>query len=398
MDSSLPLVGLKVLDFTRLLPGPYATLVLADLGAEVIKIEAPKGGDYLRWMPPLTGKISYGFHALNSGKQSLAVDLKTEQGREIIHRLVVDADVVIESFRPGVMERLGLGFDALSTINPRLVYASISGYGQDGPWRGMAGHDLNYQALAGLVGSTGPRGKKPTMPGAQFADLGGGAFWGLTGILAALYHRQATGQGRYLDISMTDGSLSFLQMALAPHLGGGNPVPERGTDTLTGGLACYDVYETKDGGFMALAALEPKFWMAFCAATERPDLATKQFGSSRQIEATRSELASLFQSRTRDEWVLLLENVDCCCEPVLSPDELADHPLHVSRGNVVEDMAGIRRIRTPLRPKDAPAPGKSPALGGSTASLLASLGYTDEEIRSFSDDSVILCADESGKP
>ena len=397
MESSLALDGLRVLDFTRLLPGPYATLVLADLGAEVIKIESPKGGDYLRWMPPLTGKISYAFNALNSGKSSLAVDLKSREGIEIIHKLVVDADVLIESFRPGVMDRLGLGYEALKAINPKLIYCAISGYGQDGPMKERAGHDLNYQGLAGIVGSAGPRGEKPAMPGAQLADLGGGALWSLTGILAALYQRRSTGLGSFIDVSMTDGSLAFLQMALAPHLGSGAATPERGGDTLTGGLACYDVYETQDGKFMSLAALEPKFWVAFCTATQRTDLLSRQFGNSRQIEETRLELTDLFKSRTRAEWTALLEDVDCCCEPVLAPDELAYHPLHRERVNVIEDSAGVRRLRTPLRPRDAPAPEKAPGLGAGTTTILSGLGYTEEEIGSLSAKSVILCVDEPTK-
>jgi alpha-methylacyl-CoA racemase len=394
MTERLPLAGIRVLDFTRLLPGPYATLVLTDLGAEVIKIESPKGGDYLRWMPPLTGKTSYGFNALNSGKQSVAVDLKTPDGVEIIRRLVQDADVLIESFRPGVMDRLGLGFDSMREINPRLVYCAISGYGQDGPLSDKAGHDLNYQGLAGVLGMTGPRGAKPTMPGAQLADIGGGALWSLTGILAALVERERTGVGRFLDISMTDGSLAFLQMALAPHLGGGTPMSERGGDTLTGGLACYDLYETKDAKYMSLAALEPKFWVAFCTAAERPDLLSRQFGRAKQIEETRADLDTLFKTRTREEWTVLLRDVDCCCEPVLEPEELAEHPLHQERKNVIEDSAGLQRLRTPLRPRDAGNPLQAPGLGANTAGVLRQVGYSDEEIASLSGKSVVLCSDD----
>ncbi len=394
MESSLPLDGLRVLDFTRLLPGPYATLVLADLGAEVIKIESPKGGDYLRWMPPLTGKKSYAFNALNSGKESLAVDLKTDEGVAIIHKLLVDTDVVIESFRPGVMDRLGLGYDAMRRINPKIIYCAISGYGQDGPMKERAGHDLNYQGLAGIVGMTGPTDQKPTMPGAQLADLGGGALWSLTGILAALYERQATGEGRFIDVSMTDGSLAFLQMALAPHLGGNVEPASRGSDTLTGGLACYDVYETQDGKYMSLAALEPKFWVAFCNAVQRTDLLPRQFGNARQIEETRVDLARLFKSKTREEWVALLLDVDCCCEPILSADELADHPLHQARQNIIEDSAGVRRIRTPLRPRNVLPPQTAPVLGGETSKILSELGYTQEDIGSLSAQSVVLCGDD----
>ncbi len=380
MTQRLPLEGLKVVDFSRLLPGPYASLVLADLGAEVWKVEDVRGGDYLRWMPPLTGKTSYAFNALNGGKRSVALDLKKPEGVEVAKRLLADADVLIESFRPGVMDRLGLGYEALRQANPRLVYCAISGYGQDGPLRERAGHDLNYQAMAGVLGLAGPRDGAPAVPPIQLGDIAGGALWGLTGVLAALFARQTTGEGACVDVSMTDGAMAFLHMALAPHLGAGAAPPARGGDTLTGGQACYGIYETADGRFLSVAPLEPKFWQAFCQAIGRPDLQARQFGSAEQIEATRAEVAAVLKGRTRAEWEAVFAQTDACCEPVLEPDELASHPLHTARGNVIEDAAGTRRLRTPLRPVDAPAPTPAPALGADTRALLAALGYDEGTI------------------
>lgn len=392
MSDELALSGLRVLDFTRLLPGPYAGLVLADLGADVVKVESAKGGDYMRWIPPLDGRLSYSFKALNTGKRSVALDLKTPQGVAIARRMVAEADILLESFRPGVMDRLGLGYDVVAEINPRLIYCAITGYGQSGPCRDRAGHDLNFQALSGVLGLAGPSGAKPALPAAQLADLGGGALFSLTGVLAALYQRERTGKGTFVDISMTDGCLAFLQMALAAHLGGAKPMPERGTDTLTGGAACYDIYETKDGGFMAFCALEPKFWLAFCQAVDRLDLVPRHFGNAHQIEATRVDLQTLFRTRTRDEWVDLLAEHDTCCEPVLAPDEVAQHPLHVARRNVITDANGMRMIRMPLRDPDAEPPSAAPELGDSTADVLRELGYSLEEVQSLSEKNVILCA------
>ncbi len=375
MGATLPLEGLRVLDFSRLLPGPYASLVMADLGADVVKIEAPQGGDYLRFLPPLTGEVSYAFHALNSGKRSLAVDLKHPEGQAVVAALAAEADVVLESFRPGVMDRLGLGYEALRAVNPGVVFCAISGFGQDGPYRDRPGHDLNYAALAGALGLAGPADRPPALPSVQVADMGG-AMWSLVGILAALNARDRTGEGAFVDVSMTDGVTGLLTMALAPLLGGGAPAPPRGTDTLTGGQPCYGVYETRDGGHFSVAPLEPKFWQAFCAAVDKPEWLDRQYGDP----ALEADLAALFATRDRDAWAALLEGAGACCHPVLRPQELADHPLHVARGNVIRDAAGMARVRVPIRPRAAAPPGAAPALGEHSRDILAGLGRSEAEI------------------
>ena len=378
-----------MIDFSRLLPGPYASLVLADLGADVIKIETPKGGDYLRWLPPLAGKSSFAFSALNGGKRSLAVDMKRPEGRDLVAQLCADADVVLESFRPGVMDRLGLGWEELREANPSLVYCAISGYGQDGPYRERAGHDLNYAALAGLVGLAGPADDAPALSPVQVADIGGGSMWALVGILTALYSRQATGEGRFVDISMTEGAQSFLHGAIAAHVAGGGPPPERGRDTLTGGYGFYAVYETSDGRFFTVAALEPKFWQRFCDAIERPDLVKRQFGSPGLIEQTRAEIAAIFRTRTRDEWTAVFASVDACCEPVLGADELVDHPLHDARGVFLTDAEGMRRLRPPVRDRGAPLPAPAPLLGEHTRELLEELGMEEAGIAALLEGGVV---------
>ncbi len=369
-----PLSGLKVLDLSRLLPGPYASLVLADLGADVLKIEAPEGGDYLRWMPPLTGKVSWAFFALNAGKRSIAIDLKAPEGRDLVLRLAADADVLIEGFRPGVMDRLGLSYDALAAINPRLVYCAITGFGQTGPYRDAPGHDLDYLALAGVLGLGGPSDRPPQVLPIQVADIGG-SLWALVAILAALQARHTTGRGRFLDVSMTDGATGFLTAALASHLGGNTKPPPRGADTLTGGLLCYGVYETKDHKYLAVAPLEPKFWAAFCDKVGHSEWLKRQFDPS-----LRHELEALLKSKTRSEWEAVFHDSEACVEPVLAPDEVLNHPLHVARKLLTTSTDGLSRIRTPVRHLDAPPSGPAPGLGEHTREALIALGLTDAEV------------------
>ena len=283
--SELPLSDVRVLDLSRLLPGGFASLLLADLGADVIKVEDTGMGDYVRWAPPFYGDDSQQplgtrsalYLSLNRGKRSVRIDLKSDAGRDAFLRLAGEADVVLESFRPGVLDKLGVGYERLREQNPALVYCAISGYGLDGPNTARAGHDTNYLALNGLLGLTGAVDGAPVSSAGQIADLGGGGLMAVFGILAALHERGRSGEGQLVDVSMTDGSLSWLAMVAAAFLRDGR-VPRRGSEMLNGGVACYLPYECADG-WISCGALEPKFWQSFCAGVERPDLLEHQFAA-----------------------------------------------------------------------------------------------------------------------
>ncbi len=374
-----PLAGLRILDLTRLLPGPYATLVLADLGADVVKVEEPEGGDYCRALPPFVGDGSALFHLLNRNKRSVALDLKKAEGLEAFFALLRRFDVVIESFRPGVMDRLGLGFEELRRRQPRVILGSISGYGQTGPYRTRAGHDIDYQALGGLLGSTAGA------PGSQIADIGGGAWPAALGLLAAAYERERTGVGRRLEISMTEGALAFLAPEMGRWIAGG----ER--SVLGGAFPCYRLYRARDGRRLALGALEPKFWSAFCEAVGKPGWIDRQWEDGAFVE----EVEALFATRTRAEWLDLLRPADCCCEPVLEGDELFEHPLHTGRGAFFE-VAGlgatVRHARTPVRFDGHDVPrGAPPGLGEHTAAVLSEGGFSAQEIQELERRGAIRC-------
>ena len=381
MSLARALAGIKVLDLSRLLPGPFLTMILADMGADVIKVEAPGAGDYMRAMFPGREGMSGRFLAVNRNKRSLVLDLKEAQGRAAFLRMVERADVVVESFRPGVMDRLGLGWDVLRNCNPRLVLCSISGYGQDGPYRDRAGHDLDYVGLAGVLAMGGPRGGAPAMPGVQIADLAGGALWGATGILGALLGRDRTGEGAHLDISMTEGALALLAAELGNLDTAPDTRPSRGNQALNGGLACYRIYETADGKHLAVGALEPKFWLALNQAIGRAGHVAELAAPPEQQEAIAAEIAAIFRTRTRDAWLAVLAAHDCCCEPVLELDEVAAHPLHQARGvffSLPGDTGPVQQVRTPL---GAPAERRlAPRLGQHSREVLAEYGFDGAEI------------------
>jgi crotonobetainyl-CoA:carnitine CoA-transferase CaiB-like acyl-CoA transferase len=375
-----PLADLRVLDLSRLLPGPFLTMVLADLGADVVKLEDPALGDYVRQLPPLRGGVGARYLAVNRGKRSLALDLKSAAGRDALLRMAERADVVVESFRPGVLDRLGVGAAALTARNPRLVVCSLSGFGQDGPHVARAGHDLGYLALAGVLAMGGEPGGPPALPGVQLADLGG-ALWGATGILAALHGRAKHGRGAHLDISMTEGALALLAAELGAAAAGASPPPSRGVTPLTGGLACYAIYRCQDDRYLAVAALEPRFWLAFNAAIGRAADALEVAAPPARQAAIRAEVAAILVGRTRDAWVAALAGVDACAEPVLELDELAGHPQHAARGVffAIDDALGeLPQLRTPLGRPAAPRP--PPALGEGGAAVLAEYGFAPAEI------------------
>lgn len=380
-----PLEGIRVLDLSRLLPGPFLTMVMADLGADVVKVEDPKLGDYLRAIPPHKGGVSARFLAVNRGKRSIALDLKRPEHHAAFLAMVKQADVVVDSFRPGVLDRLGLGWAALSAVNPRLVLCSISGYGQSGPYVHRAGHDLNYLGIAGVLAmGAEAAGRPPAMPGVQIADLAGGALWSATGILAALVGRERTGKGSFVDISMTEGALALLAAELANLECGAHPT--RGREGLNGGTACYGVYRTADDRYLSVGAIEPKFWLAFNAAIGRkPDVSELILPPAGQ-ERVRGEIAAILAGKTRDEWQAIFAAHDCCCEPVYELDELPTHPQHVAREVffTVDTGAGgpMRQVRTPLGAPSAPSP--PPRLGEHTAAVLADYGFSPDEIAALS--------------
>ena len=378
------LEGIRVLDLSRLLPGGFCSLLLADFGADVIKVEDTGMGDYVRWAEPKYegADPSAGgamFLALNRGKRSVRIDLKTDGGREVLLRLARAADVVLESFRPVVMDRLGVGYERLREENPRLVYCAITGYGQDGPLRSRAGHDLNYLARTGVLALSGEADGPPVQAAAQIADVAGGALMAAFGIMAAL----RSGEGQFVDISMADGALSLLAMPAAQLLAGGAP-PRRGEQILGGRLLCYRPYACADG-HVSMGALEPKFWAAWCAGVGREDLAERQFepvGSDvhREVEA-------VFATRTRAQWEAFNDEHDCCLEPVLELDEALESELVRAREMVVEvEQPGagpVRLLGTPVKLSRTPAdPSRAggPALGADTDAVLAGAGYGPEEI------------------
>jgi crotonobetainyl-CoA:carnitine CoA-transferase CaiB-like acyl-CoA transferase len=380
-----PLEGLRVLDLSRLLPGGYATCLLADLGADVVKVEEPGRGDYIRWMPPMVGELSANHVALNRNKRSITLNLKTPEGRGVFEDLVPSFDVVVESFRPGVMDRLGVGWAALSAKHPRLVYCAITGYGQDGPRAGAAGHDVDYAAYAGVLGITGEPGGPPVVPGVQIGDLAGGGMAAVIAILAALRKRDATGEGDFCDVSMTDGLVSWLSMHAASFFATGD-VPRRGDMHLSGAHPCYRLYPAADG-WLAVGALEPKFWKALCEALDRPDLIDDGFAMGERRDAVVAELESLFSTRTRAEWMSRLGGSDVCVAPVNDFAETFADEQVLHRGMVVDaelpDGTAWRHIGVPV--KLAGAPGDvlrrpPPGLGEHTDEVLGEAGVDGSRI------------------
>jgi alpha-methylacyl-CoA racemase len=397
--------GVSVLDLSRLLPGGFCSLLLADHGADVLKVEDTGAGDYIRWAPPFVegagdSAKSALFLALNRNKRSIRIDLKQPEGRDVLLALVREHDVVLESFRPGVLDRLGVGYEAMRAANPRIVYCAITGYGQTGPLRDRAGHDMNYLAVAGVLGLTGEADGPPVQPAGQIADLGGGALTAAFAILAALRERDRSGEGQLIDISMTDGALSWLAMVAARHLADGE-VPERGRLELAGGLICYRPYACADG-WVTLGALEPKFWAAWCTGVQREDLIEQQF--ERPGSDAHAEVEAIFAARTRAEWEQFAQRIECCLEPVLDLDEAVGTELVRAREMVVGlDQPGaaepVALLGSPVKLSRTPAdcnrlPG--PALGEHTGEVLRAAGYGEAQIAALLESGAVAGAPEPG--
>ena len=377
---ALPLAGIRILDLSRLLPGPYLTQLLADLGAEAIKIETPRLGDYARIAPPEMG-LGGMFAAVNRGKKSVAVNYRNPRGREIFLKLAATADVILEGFKPGSVKKWGIDYEAVSTVKPDIVYCSLSGYGQEGPYRDRAGHDLNYLAVGGALALNARAGEAPLPYGLPAADLSGGMLAAIA-ILSALVGRGKTGRGMYLDMALLDGVISWMTPLAGGAYFNGLGI-SASSHPLLGGLPCFNIYETADGKYITLAAIEPTFWVDFCQRVARPDLIARRF--DRTIG---SELAALFRQRPRAEWLELFADSEACVEAVNSFEEILEHPQVKARGYVRAEYGQPVGMNSPFvfaRREVQPVP----ALGEQTREILLEIGMGEVEIMQMADDGVI---------
>jgi len=396
---SLPLAGLKILDFTTLLPGPYATQLLADMGAEVLRIESPTRPDLVKLMPPFVGgdengkgKVSAAHATLNRNKQSMTLDLKHPEAKAIIHKLLAEYDIVIEQFRPGVMQRLGLDYSSLKKIQPQLIYCSITGYGQTGALKDRAGHDINYLALSGLASFSGRKETGPVLSGTQIADIAGGSHHAVMAIMAAHIQRITTNEGQYLDISMSDAALALTTMFGSNALASGEN-PELGGEMLNGGLF-YDYYQTSDDRYISIGSLEPNFAMTLLSVLELTDWKKKIADQSEESQQeVRAAISDKISTQSLSYWQAEFAKVDACVEPVLTVNEAAKHPHFIDRGMITEaeDCNGnkVAQIDSALPFKRDNAHQVGTPLGTDSIDMLQQLGYSAEEIIRLQDSSCI---------
>ncbi|TCO83779.1 crotonobetainyl-CoA:carnitine CoA-transferase CaiB-like acyl-CoA transferase [Plasticicumulans lactativorans] len=392
MSRPPPLAGLRVLDLTRLLPGPLATQHLADMGADVIKVEDTGGGDYARTLGPMAGDTAYLFLLTNRNKRGLTLDLRRAEGREVFLRLAAGADVIVEGFRPGVVERLGIDYATVRAHHPRVVYCAITGYGQTGPYRDRAGHDLNYIGYAGVLDQTGSAGGPPAIPSLQLGDLLGGTACAVMGILAGVIDARLRGEGRYVDVAMADCVAAHHLFPLMTLQADGAGAP-RGADVLTGALPCYGVYATADGRYLAVGALEAKFWATLCTALERPDLLAGHTARGAEGARVRAELAAIFASRPQAYWAERFAALDCCVSPVLDMAGVRADPHFAARGLFAggDTPGNPLHCAFPVRFSDAAAVPERPppAPGEHTDAVLAEAGYDTATIARLRRDGVV---------
>ena len=389
------LKGLKVLDFSGLLPAPFGTRILADMGASVLRVEAPTRPDMIRVMPPFDEQgLSAAHGSLNRNKSSIVVDLKTPEGIEIIKKLVEEYDIVVEQFRPSVMSRLGIGYEQLKAINPRLIYCAVTGYGQQGAYKSRAGHDLNYLAIAGILDYTGRKASGPVPLPIQAADITGGLY-AVTGILAAVIHRQNTGEGQFVDISLTDAAFS-LQALTAPPALMANHQPKPETDTLNGGTF-YDCYQTADGRYLSVGGLEPQFFMAFANAIGRADLIPLSIRHDEEaVSFVKAAIREAIIQKTFNEWITIFESIEACVEPVLSFAEACEHPQLLSRQMLVDvptpNGKTQRQIATPIVFSATPNQYRlsGTALGSDTKNVLLAHNFSEKQLKEWEKRGIII--------
>ena len=352
-----PLQGIRILDLSRLLPGPLATQLLADLGAEVIKIEDPKAPDYNRFFPPMKGSQSLNYISINRSKLSITLDLKSEEGKRKFFELVKTADIVVDSFRPGVLQKMHIDYEAAIQHNSTIIYVALTGYGYSGAYKDKAGHDMNYLGYSGILGLTGDK-EKPIVPACQIADVAGGSYPAVVACLAALWARERTGKGQFVDVAMTDCVMPLLSMQLGEFLNTGVK-HKRGEPMLSGGMANYHLYKCKDEKWIALGSLEPKFWQGVCALLGKPDWMPRMMPMPEMVEALKKDLQEVFITKTRDEWVHAADALDVCLTPILELDEV-EKDIHLNQRDMffeVEhaDYGKVKGVNQPFKFSKTPA-------------------------------------------
>lgn len=390
---SKPLEGIRILDLSRLLPGPLATQMLGDMGAEVIKIEDTSSPDYVRNFPPHIKGQSLYYLAVNRSKKSIYLNLKSDKGKEIFFQLIMTADVVIDSFRPGILKKMGIDYEAACKYNSSIIYVAVTGYGQESSYAQKAGHDINYLGYTGIL-SLNANDNGIVMPPVQFADVVGGSYATVMAVLAAYIEKQKTGKGQQVDVAMTDVLMPLLAFHMAEYLNSGRQ-NTAGSHMLSGGLANYNTYKCKDGKFVALGSLEPKFWNQFCDMIGKPDWKPRIFPMPDMVKALKEDLSALFLNKTRDQWIADAENHDICLTPILDLKEANELAYFSERGIFTEhthpDYGNYHSINQPIQFHQKPSkPDLPPPIAGEhTSEILSSLGYTPDEIKLMKEGNLI---------